>query len=247
VTERFAYVIPVHNGEFIVEECVERVTRYLSRWPESEVVLVENGSSDKSGERVRALRGSRHGVSVHALEIGKKGLGRAYRAGLEWLSRRSGSENLRVVLSAVDLPFAFTDLESARTALGAGESFELGVGSKLHPASEVIRGSDRRLFTLVFQALRAGLCGMVTKDSQGTLMGRLPDLVSIARQCRSQNFFFSTELICRAERSGRIVRELPVRLWQGPGRSTVRPFRDGAVMLLQLFLLRARLTRVGGS
>ena len=44
-------IIPVHNSEKYLEQCIESVMRQLTN--EDEVILVENGSTDNSLQKCR--------------------------------------------------------------------------------------------------------------------------------------------------------------------------------------------------
>jgi hypothetical protein len=54
---------------------------------------------------------------------------------------------------------------------------------------------------------------------------------------KADDFFFSTELLLRAEREKAVIVEVPVRLSADKRKSRVSVLRDGTSMLYQLFRL----------
>ena len=74
-------VIPVHNGERYLSEAIESVL--AQRPPPVEVIVVDDGSSDRSG----AVAG-RFGRAVRRVRSGHRGLGATHNHGIELASGR---------------------------------------------------------------------------------------------------------------------------------------------------------------
>ena len=227
-----SYVVPVHNEESILEETVGQVVRRLRAFPGSEVVLVENGSVDRSPLLVRELARRLTGAEVAVVPTeSAKGLGHAYRRGIE------ASTGDLVVLTAADLPFGFSDLDQVVASYAADE---VVIGSKAHPETRSPTSASRRAMSTGFRLLRRALLGQRVGDSQGTFF--LPGgwARRIGPHLRSGDYLVTTELALAAERSGLGLREVPV-IGRAVGRpSTVRPVRDSGRMLLGLVGLRLR-------
>jgi dolichol-phosphate mannosyltransferase len=227
------YVLPVHNEERLLRGNVERL---CARIPAAEVFLVENGSSDASWLLCRELAGQR----VFAFTEPSAGIGYAYDRGLrEALSRHGPSRDHYAILTAADLPFGFSDLEAGQTEIDRGTHAIL-MGSKAHAASIGTRGIKRRAMSLVYRVIRRTTVGMRVGDSQGSVFVRLDLAAELVPKIQSRDFFYSTELCFFAERAGHTIVEMPVTLEEEKRKSTVRPFRDGRRMAMQLLELRSR-------
>lgn len=239
---RVVYVLPVHNEETILASSVARVVERLRESDGAEIFLVENGSTDASWRIARELEAAGGPVPVRAFSEPNAGIGYAYHRGLEEALARYGPSSERwAVLTAADLPFAFTDLDAA-AALLDGTSGRMMIGSKAHPSSDADMGPKRRAMSAVYRLARRAVLGMHVGDSQGSIFLRLDLAGELVPRIASRNFFYSTELCHYAERAGETIVELPVVLDRERRASTVRPWRDGTNMARQLWELR-RLTR----
>jgi glycosyltransferase involved in cell wall biosynthesis len=100
----FSYVIPVHNQVADLRRTVRLLVERLGHLPGSEVILVENGSTDGSGPLCLSLSAMFEGDDVAVrVTTSAKGLGFAWRRGIA-IARGD-----TLVLTAADLPFGFTD------------------------------------------------------------------------------------------------------------------------------------------
>src|ERR1019366_408871 len=101
-----SYVIPVHNQIAELRRTVRLLVERLAHLPGSEIILVENGSTDGSGPPCLSLAtalGS--GDVVVRVPRSAKGVGFAWRGGMAM------ARGDKFVLTAADLPFGFTDLD----------------------------------------------------------------------------------------------------------------------------------------
>jgi dolichyl-phosphate beta-glucosyltransferase len=227
----FSYVIPVHNQIADLRRTVRLLMERLGHLPGSEIILVENGSSDGSGPLCLSLAGTFDGDEVAVrVTTSAKGLGFAWRRGM------AIARGETIVLTAADLPFGFTDLDGY---LGMSPRPSLVMGSKTHPESQVETSLVRRALSGGFGALRAGLVG-VDVDTQGTVLIRRELAFSLLPHLRSGDFLIGAEINCWAVQMGVAPVEIPV-VYTASGRSTVSPLRDSAHMALGLFALRRRL------
>ena len=127
----------------------------------SEVLLCHNGPSLSASEKASLEPFLTDKCRLHHTE--QAGLGAGYKLGIE------KSSSPYVVLSASDLPFGTTDVESF---LALEEKPQLGIGSKAHPESRSHqRAISRKLASFGFYLARRVLLGKGTpKDSQGTIL-----------------------------------------------------------------------------
>jgi len=228
------YLLPVHNEEAILADSVARLRAVLARHPGSRILLVENGSHDGSFALAKRLEGVAESVSVNAYSLPEAGIGHAYHRGMrEALVLDGAAPSRYVVLTAADLPFAFTDLEQALPHL-ADTRAPILIGSKAHPRSTVRVSRERAIATRVYRGLRHAVAGMRTGDSQGSIFLRLDVVEKFLDLIVSRDFFYSTELVYHAERLGHPIVELPVTVAPEARASTVRPLRHGSAMMLAL-------------
>jgi dolichyl-phosphate beta-glucosyltransferase len=228
------YVVGAHNEEATITQTVIELADRLSNMPGSEVIIVENGSRDQTfstaTEIANALTSADCTIRV---TFSEKGLGAAWKKGANEASCEY------IVLTAADLPFGFSDLD-AWIAAGCPD---FCIGSKGHKDSIIKRSAVRNFASLCFQIVRRVLIGSRVKDPQGTILAKKELVVGLNQSAPADDYFYSTQLVCTAERKGVIVTELPVTLRDESRSSRVRLFRDSWNMLRGLWELRSQLRR----
>ncbi|MBV8527518.1 MAG: glycosyltransferase [Candidatus Dormibacteraeota bacterium] len=235
---RLSYVLPVHNQERVIATSVERLLNRLAAFPGSEVILVENGSTDASPVVCAQLAGTSADdcVAVRVTQS-ETGMGNALRRGI------AVADGDVLVLSAADLPFEFTDLDAL---LAIDPRPRLAIGSKAHPRSRTQIPAMRRTMSEAFRLLRLAVLGLRVRDSQGTILIDAALARAIAPHLRCGDFLISTEIVVWSARLGVTPVELPVTYRATPG-STVSPLGDSVRMARGLFSLRRRLQSYEGS
>lgn len=233
---RITYVIPVHNEEAVLPATTAAIVARLADHPGSEVILVENGSTDSTPALVRRLaaEASTASVTVRAT-TSAKGYGNAQRAGIAL------STGELVVLHAADLPFEFSDLDAA---LARDPRPPLMIGSKAHPDSVVAIPTLRRVMSFGFRVVRRFTVGLSARDTQGSLLVDGNLLRRLHRHARCEDYLLTTELVACAARYGVTAVEIPVRYENPRPDSKVRPVADSLHMLAGLLALRRRLRAV---
>lgn len=197
-------VVPVHNEESGLGDCVRRLDAYLrDGFPFSaRITIADNASTDDTLRIAHDLAASVPGVRVVHLEA--KGRGRALRA--VW--QRSDAQVLAYM--DVDLSTDLGALLPLVAPLVSGHS-DLAIGTRLDASSRVVRGPKReiisRCYNLILKAaLRAHFsdaqCGF--KAVRAEVAHRLLPLVE------DGEWFFDTELLVLAERAGLRIHEVPV-------------------------------------
>jgi dolichyl-phosphate beta-glucosyltransferase len=235
-TPSISYLLPVHNEEEAIADTARAVTEHLAGLWGGEVLLLENGSTDRSPAIVDALAGelTRPGVNVVAVHVAK-GFGNAIRRGLEMAAGDL------VVVTAADLPFGFSDLDEI---LACEQLPALAIGSKAHAQSKVMVSTKRRIMSRAYRLARRLFIGLKVGDSQGSLFLEGGLARSVAPHLSASDFFLSTEIVAVASHLGARPIEVPVDYRTPRPGSTVRPLHDGTAMLLALFGLRRRLRQL---
>jgi hypothetical protein len=230
---RISYSLAVHNSAAYLEGNVLRLEARLRDFPGSEILLIENGSSDESPHISEQLARAVHpeGVTVRTESVAR-GYGNAHRRGLA-LARGD-----LVVMVGADLPFGFSDLDEW---LALDTPPALVLGSKAHAGSRVQVARSRRLLSAGFRVARRCLLGIGAGDTQGSVLISGDLARQLAPRLACAGFLVTTEVVALARGLGVEAREVPVD-YPGPlSPSTVRPMADSARMLLGLFAIRRRL------
>jgi dolichyl-phosphate beta-glucosyltransferase len=233
---RITYTLAVHDQARWMEANVSRVVGRLRSFPGSEVILVENGSTDGSLELARRLsdRLSTEEVEVRVESV-PKGLGNAHRRGLEM------ARGDLVVVIGVDLPFGFTDLDQW---LALDDPPPLVLGSKSHPRSQLEVSASRRAMSRGFRSARRLILGLAAGDTQGSILISRALAHRVVPHLRCTDYLITTEIVAWAVRLGARPLEIPVVYPRAADRSTVKPLRDAGRMLAGMMALRRRLRRI---
>jgi Glycosyl transferase family 2 len=207
-------VIPCLNEVESVGECVREARSALEgAGYEGEVVVVDNGSTDGSGEVAR-----RAGARV--VEEAQPGYGSAYRAGL------AAARGRYIVMGDADLTYDFGDVPRFVEQLADGADFV--VGSRLRGPMEPgampwlhRRVGNPGLTAVLNLFFRTGLsdthCGMRAFRREHL------DMLDL----RTSGMEFASEHIIRAAKVGLDMREFPIAYRRRAGRSKLSSFADG--------------------
>jgi putative flippase GtrA len=206
-------IVPVHNEAHVLVDNVERLQRYLSyRFPFSwRVTVVDNASTDATWNIAQRLSASIPGV--HALHLDRKGRGLALRTAWE----RSDAE----VVAYMDVDLS-TDLDALLplvAPLVSGHS-DIAIGSRLSRGARVVRGPRRELISRAYNLLLRLVLRTGFRDAQcGFKGGRAATVRALLPLIEDDGWFFDTELLVLAERSGLRIHEVPVDWVDDPDTS----------------------------
>jgi dolichyl-phosphate beta-glucosyltransferase len=225
---RLSVVIPAFNEEARIGATLERVERWLREegWT-FELVVVDDGSTDRTGEVVREFGRSHGGVELVRLPR-NRGKGCAVREGF---ARTRGE---LVLLSDADLSTPIEELAVFAEAFRDG--VELAIASRALPDSrlEVRQAWYRETMGRTFNVFVRWVTGIPFRDTQcGFKLLGGEDARALAAQMREDGFSFDVELILLARRRGLTIREIPVT-WRNVPASRVQPVVDSMRMLLSL-------------
>lgn len=204
-------IIPVYNEEAILEKAVRGLVGGLDALRFSfEVLLCENGSTDRTADIARAL--SLSDGRIRILHLSHPSYGHALRAGIEH------ARYDRLVLLNLDL----CDMEFLSRASALLNDVECVVGSKVAPGSKDERPLIRRLITRLFNGFLRIALGFQGSDTHGIKAFRRHRVLSLVRACATNAELFDTELVLRAHRAGVTWQEIPVTVREcRPARTTV--------------------------
>jgi dolichyl-phosphate beta-glucosyltransferase len=231
----WSVVIPAYNEAARLPPYLKDVVAYFDgRDVGYEVLVVDDGSTDGTAERVREIAAGRRFIDVHVLPA-NRGKGRAVREGM---LRTRGA--LRLMADA-DGATPIGEVERLEAAVRGGA--DLAVGSRVldDPAVHRQVRLHRKLAGYVFNFTSRclGVSGVV--DTQcGFKLFRGTVAEALFREVRTDGFGFDVELLLLAQRRGYRIVEVPINWADQPG-SKVGVLKDGPRMLLDIARARARL------
>ncbi len=192
-------VIPIHNEEALLQGLVRGIVAGLENdLPDHEIILCENGSTDRTLELAHQLAADDGRIAV--LTSPQASYGAAVQRGI---LHSSGD---RVIVFNADL----WDLDFLRQAVTLLDTYDMVVASKRHPDSRDRRPFNRRLITWSFNLALRLLFGFTGTDTHGMKAFRRARIVPIAARCITNREIFDTELILRGQRAGLTTVEVPV-------------------------------------
>jgi putative flippase GtrA len=197
-------VIPVHNEEHDLAMSVRRLHAYLrTHFPWSfRIIVVDNASTDGTWRVACDLE--RELSDVRATYLGAKGRGRALHAA--W----SASDADVLCYMDVDLSTDLAALLPLVAPLLSGHS-DVAIGTRLARSARVVRGPKRELISRFYNAiLRTTLATRFSDAQCGFKAVRSDCARELLPLVQDNGWFFDTELLVLAERSGMRIHEVPV-------------------------------------
>lgn len=232
---RISVVMPAYNEAATLDPSVREVVEGLRiARRDFEVVVVENGSTDRTLEVARRLATEIPEVVV--VQLPGADYGRALRAGF---LAADGELVFNFDVDYFDLEFL---ADAAIMLSGPGDAPVVVVGSKRSPGAVDRRSPIRRLVTAGFTLTLRLLFRMKVSDTHGMKGIRRERLLPVVERCRFGTDLFDTELILRAERAGLPLDEIPVEVTERrPSRTSI--LRRIPRSVLGLLRLRVALWR----
>lgn len=224
MTPYLSIVIPVYNGGADIYANAARVLAYLDKKDfTSEVIFVNDGSSDDTGKALLAIQDARVRVITN-----EKNMGKGYSVKRGMLSAKGKF----VVFCDADLAYPIEQVDGLLNRLEAGS--DIAIGSRVHKESIfILHCRDlryifiRHLFSRTFNLLirlilvkgitdtQIGFKGFTSKAAQ-TLFSRQT----------ARDFSFDIEILYLARKAGLQIKEIPVTLVYSSGASAVSMLRD---------------------
>ncbi|WP_457032100.1 glycosyltransferase [Kitasatospora sp. P5_F3] len=203
-TKLVEVVVPVYNEEHTVERCVRRLHAYLGEtfpYP-YRITIADNASIDGTWAVATALAAEI--PQVEAVHLDLKGRGRALRQ--VW----GDSDADVVAYMDVDLSTGLEAFLPLVAPLLSGHS-DLAIGSRLHRGSAVVRGAKREFISRGYNVLLRATMAAKFSDAQcGFKAARTEVVQQLLGSVEDNAWFFDTELLLLAERTGLRIHEVPV-------------------------------------
>lgn len=204
-------VVPVLNEERALPRCVLELTKFIDAHPERDwkIIVADNGSTDSTSEVVKDLASADTRVGVSRLA--ESGLGRTLKKELI-----KGDAQVRCYMD-VDLSTNLSHLPGLISAV-ADEGYDIAIGARLGPGS-IVEGRSRTreilsrgynlLISLMFRThFRDAQCGFKAISASAAL--------SLIPLVKNNGWFFDTELLLIAHKSGYRIKIVPVHWLDDP-------------------------------
>lgn len=228
-------IIPAYNEEKRLPKTLKEISEYLARQKyQSEVIVVNDGSKDKTAEIVREFQKTVSNLKLIDNKI-NQGKGAVVRQGL-----LSAQGNFRL----------FTDADNS-TPLSEIEKFwsEFEKGADIVIGSREIKGAIldppqplyRRFLGECFKIFRKIIIGLwEIQDTQCGFKCFKKEVVErIMPKCKIDRFAFDPEILILAKKAGYKIKEVPI-YWRNDPESKVK-LRSVVKMALDLLKIRINL------
>ena len=230
---RLSIVIPAYNEAKRISRTLETLQKYLecTNWT-SEVIVVNDGSSDETGAIVESYRGQWRALRLIEND-GNQGKGFSVRNGA------LGAQGDVVLFTDADLSAPITEAPKLIDPIARGEC-DVTIGSRAVDRSLIgvhqspFRETSGRIFNVFVQ----GLIGLPFKDTQcGFKAFRRSAAGPVFERQTITGFGFDPEILYIAKKRGLRLREIPVR-WDHAEGTKVRFLRDSCRMFFDLLRIR---------
>jgi len=209
---RVSVVIPCLNEAETIAECVSQARGALdANGLAGEVIVVDNGSTDGSGELAR-------NAGADVVEEPRRGYGSAYLAGL------AAAQGDYVVMVDADLTYDFGEIPAFVRELDQGA--DVVIGNRMQNIKPGAMPLLSRLGNPVLSGFLNVLHRTNVHDAHCGMRALRRDVVPVLN-LRTVGMEFASEMVIRATREHLDVREVPIALHPRVGESKLSPFRDG--------------------
>jgi len=231
VPPELSIVIPSFNEELRLPVTLAQVSAYIrASKRETEVIVVDDGSTDRTADVANSFRGEIQRLRVVA---NKKNRGKGYSVRHGMLEARG-----RVVLfTDADLSAPIDETDKLLAALA---DHDVAIGSRALNRSliSVRQSVFRESAGIIFNFIVRAILRLPFVDTQcGFKAFRRERCRVIFQQQRIERFGFDPELLYLARHHGLSTVEIPVR-WAHSPATKVSMWRDSIQMFLDVFIIR---------
>ena len=197
-SQNFSIVIPIYNEEEILESSFNEIASICEKTGiKHEIILVENGSTDKTKEITSNLMTTNSKTKV--INLVNPNYGNALKQGF------LAAKNELVVSFDID----YFSESFLKEALSLEKDFTALTASKRMSESKDDRRTIRKLATKLFVLMLKTLFSTNLSDTHGMKAIRRAEIVEQIEKVVSTQDLFDTELLLRIERANKLIKEVP--------------------------------------
>ena len=231
--DSISIVMPAYNEETRIESSLMEVSSHLAQsGREYEIVVVDDGSSDTTRQRLETLTGSMPQLIVVSYSE-NRGKGCAVRRGVASASKAT------ILMTDADLSAPIDQLPKLERALEMG--FDIAIGSREAPGAFIPvrqpayrKWGGRGLNLLIRIAAVPGIY-----DTQcGFKLFKAVAAKAVFEKCVIDGFGFDVETLYLARKLGYSIKEVGVT-WSHCEGSKVRPLMDGLRLIRDVARIRS--------
>lgn len=215
-------VVPCYNEAPIIERTAKRLLRVLpSLDPSFEVVFCNDGSTDDTWDRLKALSRAHPAIRAEGY-ADNRGAGHAFRTALRAACGR--------LVLHMDADLAMDPVAAGRACLDGLRSHDLVFCSRYLgvPARYPLH---RRLPSEAYRRLYRALLGVPVQDAMSGFFGLRRAAVDALPPLESDGFEVYLELLVKARRRGLTIAEVPVEFVHQTESGEVSVLRQGPKQL----------------
>ncbi len=227
-------VVPAYNEEQRIGASLQELQAFLPKhFEQTEVIVVNDGSSDKTSQVVKAFEAFEGKHRLTLIELDKnQGKGAAVKTGVE---RATGDF---ILFMDADLSTPLSEISKVLLPLQAGK--DVVIGSRAVKTSNILerqpfyRESMGKMFNLLVRLL---VINGISDTQCGFKAFRREAAKEIFNRLQTMRFGFDVEVLLWAKVLGYSVEEVGVT-WINSPHSRVSPIRDSLEMLWSLFQIK---------
>lgn len=229
-------IIPAYNEEEIIKETLNRILNFLSEKKYSwEIIVVDDGSSDKTSELVKTYKGRGVKLALHKINRGK---GAAIRTGVE------KSKGKFIIFSDADLSVSIKNIDQFLKSL---EKHDVVIGSRRVLGAQIVIHQPwlRENLGRGYTQLTRLVTGVKISDFTCGFKGfKREAALKIFKRTMIDRWAYDSEILFVAKKLGYKIAELPIA-WKN--RKDTRVSLTDAIVTSFIDLLKVRVYNILGK
>lgn len=193
-------IIPIYNEESLLKKEVESLIQRLEGSYKYEIILIENGSKDRTYEIAYAL--SKKYKMLRVTRESNPSYGLAIKKGLK----------LAKYNTIVQFDLDLIDLDFFNKSIALLPDVDIVVGSKTLPSSSDKRPFLRMFVTRSLNFVLRHYFGYKGTDTHGVKVYKRQRILPLLNYVKDSHLFFDTELLLLAQKNNLLIKDLPVSI-----------------------------------